>query len=72
MKNIIIYIIASKYAKRAGLMGFEDIPINIVYDAIERAKKQYKKGNEEKYILLIAIISFVNYYKLKNYPNSPQ
>jgi len=66
MKNTIIYIIACKYAKRAGLIGFEDIPINIVYDAIERAKKQYKKGNENNFILLIAIISFMNYYKLKN------
>lgn len=63
MRNIIIYLIVSKYAKRAGLIGFNEIPYKIVFKAIKQAKKDYQKGNEESFVLLIAKNSFMNYYK---------
>jgi hypothetical protein len=66
MRNIIIYLIVRKYAKRAGLKEFNKIPYKVVFEAIKRAKKDYQKGNEESFILLIAKNSFVNYFKLRN------
>ena len=66
MKNIIIHFIVCKYAKRAGLKEFNNIPYKIVFEAIKQAKKDYQKGNEESFILLIAKNSFMNYYKLRN------
>ena len=66
MRNIIIYLIVSKYAKRAGLIGFNTIPYKIVFKTIKQAKKDYQKGNESNFILLIAKNSLLNYYKLKN------
>jgi hypothetical protein len=62
MRNIIIYLIVSRYAKRAGLKEFNKIPYKVVFKAIKRAKKDYKKGNEESFILLIAKNSLLNYY----------
>jgi hypothetical protein len=43
MKNIIIYLIVRKQARRAGLVGFNKIPYKIVFQAIEQAKKNIKK-----------------------------
>ncbi len=65
MRNIIIFLIVRKYAKREGLKEFNKIPYKIVFEAIKQAKKDYQKGNEESFILLIAKNSFVNYFKLK-------
>jgi hypothetical protein len=61
MKNIIIYLIVRKQARRAGLVGFNKIPYKIVFQAIEQAKKGYQKGKEENFILHIAKNSFESY-----------
>lgn len=66
MRNIIILLIVKKYAKRAGLKEFNKIPYKVVFEAIKQAKKDYQKGNEEGFVLLIAKNSFLNYYKLSN------
>ena len=63
MKNIIIYLIVRKQSKRAGLLGFNKIPYKIVFQAIEQAKKEYQKGKEEYFTLLIARNSFESYFK---------
>jgi hypothetical protein len=63
MKNIIIYLIVRKQARRAGLVGFNKIPYKIVFQAIEQAKKEYQKGKEEDFTLLIARYSFESFFK---------
>jgi hypothetical protein len=63
MKNIIIYLIVRKQAKRAGLLGFNKIPYKIVFQAIEQAKKGYQKGKEEDFTLVIARKSFASYFE---------
>jgi hypothetical protein len=63
MKNIIIYLIVRKQARRAGLLGFNKIPYKIVFQAIEQAKKEYQKGKEEDFTLVIARNSFASYFK---------
>jgi hypothetical protein len=62
MKNIIIYLIVRKQAKRVGLLGFNKIPYKIVFQAIEQAKKGYQRGKEENFTLLIARNSFESYF----------